>query len=145
MPHESSHGWTAQRLSFYSTIEVMLQKWILFFPDCDYLAVYAGKSQRKEAHDGSASSPKLDMADALPNSFAVVLFCSIIRILDCHHNSCHSSPEATFLIAISISTHQPYLVATPEAKDDLSNSHVASVFNIGVRLFLGVDLELALR
>lgn len=90
------------------------------------------------------------MADASPNSFAAVLFCSIIRILDCqHHYSCHSSPEAAFLVAISISTHQPYLVATPKAKDDLSNGPCCSfciyVFNIGVGLFLGLDLELALR
>ncbi|CAL9176554.1 unnamed protein product [Musa hybrid cultivar] len=124
MPNESSHAWTAQRLSFYSanerhTVQNVSGSLISFL---DF-----GKSQRKEAHDGSASSPKLDMADALPNSFAAVLFCSIIRILDCqHHYSCHSSPEAAFLMAISISTHQPYLVATPKAKDDLSNGHVAA-------------------
>lgn len=73
-----------------------------------------GKRQKEEAHGGIASSPKLDMADAWLNSFAAVLLCSIIRIPNCHHNCCHSSPEATSFNIISISLYQRYLIAAAE-------------------------------
>lgn len=78
----------------------------------------AGKRVKKEANCGIAISPKLDISGAWPNSFAAALFRSIIRILDCHHNSCNSSLEgASFsFIAIYIPTQQTFIISASEAR-----------------------------
>ncbi|XP_042408833.1 APETALA2-like protein 1 isoform X2 [Zingiber officinale] len=54
-----------------------------------------------------------DMADGSLDCTATVLFCSIIRILTCHLNLCHSVRQAASFDIISVHVHQLQVKQTP--------------------------------
>ncbi|XP_042399007.1 APETALA2-like protein 1 isoform X2 [Zingiber officinale] len=70
------------------------------------------------SHSWAAQGPAFnsnieDMADGSLDSTATVLFCSIIRILTCHLNFCHSDRQAASFDIVSVLVHRLQVKHTP--------------------------------